>query len=152
MRRGFVLSGAYRAIPKVNVGGQYNYVHARFQRGMNDGKRIPLVSENLLRGNVSYSFSENFTFFVEGVYTGNQYPANDNANVAGKIGGYMIYNFNLRYQIKRLGVSLRMNNIFNKAYYFYTVYQASAGTAAEFFYPAPGRNVVLSANYSFGVE
>ena len=73
--------------------------------------------------------------------------ATDDANIAGKNGGYTTYNFNLGYRLKNLSASLRVNNIFNQYYYFYTVYQTSM--LSEFFYPAPGRNFTLNLKYTF---
>jgi len=146
VRRGFTLSGK-KIFNKTTVGGQYNYVNARFQSGATTGDRIPLVSESIIRGNIDYHFTDNWHFYTEAIFTGNQYAANDDANVGGLMGGYTIYNCNLGYQHKNLNVNFRINNLFNKAYYFYTVYQA--GAPSEFFYPAPERNIMLTLNYLF---
>lgn len=145
-RRGLTLSGKNQIAPKLTLDGQYNYVNARLQTGANAGNRIPLVSETIARAGVNYHFTDHLSAYTEGIFTGNQYPANDDANVAGKIGGYTAYNFHLRYVYNQLTASLRLNNIFNKYYYFYTVYQSDS----EFFYPAPGRNFTLTVKYLFG--
>lgn len=147
IRRGFTLSGKQSLLTKLTVDGQYNYASARFQGSNNAGNRIPLVSETIIRGGINYYLTENWNTYTEGIFTGNQYPANDDANVAGNIGGYTSYNFHLRYLYKTLTASLRVNNVFNKYYYFYTVYQPSMNT--EFFYPAPGRNFTFTLKYLF---
>ncbi|RDI46479.1 TonB-dependent receptor family protein [Aquicella lusitana] len=146
-RRGFTLSGKRKITQQLTVDGQYNYVNARFQDGINAGNRIPLVAENVLRAGLNYQFAQYWQAYTEALYTGNQYAANDDANVAGKTGGFTTFNFNLRYTYRKLAASFRVNNIFDRDYYFYTVYQPSM--QSEFFYPAPGRNFTLIVNYLF---
>ena len=147
VRRGLILSGKHRLTRQLSIDGQYNYVHARFQNGVNSGNLIPLVSENILHAGLNYHFAQHWNFYTEALFTGSQYAANDDANIAGRLGGYTVYNFNLRYHWKNFTASFRVNNIFNKYYYFYTVYQPSM--PSEFFYPAPTRNFVLTASYAF---
>jgi iron complex outermembrane receptor protein len=142
VRHGLSLSGKTELTKKISLDGQYNYVNARFQNGIYSGNRIPLVSENIFHGGINYHFADYFSAYAEAVYTGNQFPANDFANVAGIIGGYTLYNFNLHYAYKNITASFRINNIFNKAYYFYTIYQSSM--PMESFYPAPERNFTLT--------
>lgn len=145
VRRGLSLIEKYQLTDRVNLNGQYNYVRARFQSGPNSGNRIPLVSESILRAGVDYAITQNFNFYTEALYTGNQFAANDDANVAGKVGGYTTYNVNFRYHWHQLEASFRVNNVFNKYYYFYTVYMPSVQN--EFFYPAPGRNILFTVKY-----
>jgi iron complex outermembrane receptor protein len=147
MRRGITLSGKNFITKKLTLDGQFNYVDARFQNGVNARHRIPLVSEYILRAGVNYHFAERWGLYPELIYTGNQFAANDDANIAGALGGHTVYNVNLHYGYKQLTASFRINNIFNKYYYFYTVYTPSIPT--EFFYPAPGRNATLTVNYAF---
>ena len=146
-RHGLTVSGENQLTDQLALGGQYNYVNARFQSGINSGNRIPLVSDNIFRANVNYKITAFWNVYSEAIFTGNQFPANDDANVAGKIGGYTIYNMNLRYHQKNLEASFRVNNIFNKFYYFYTTYEPTQ--PLESFYPAPGRNFSLTVTASF---
>lgn len=147
VRHGMSISGKKSIAANFTIDAQYNYVNARFQSGPNSGNRIPLVSENIMRAGINYQFASHWNIYPEFIYTGNQFAANDDANIAGKIGGYTIYNFNLRYVYSHFTASLHFNNIFNKNYYFYTVYQPSM--PSESFYPAPDRNLTLTMNYSF---
>lgn len=148
VRRGFNLSGRATLLNRLTFDSQYNYVNARFQHGVNAGNRIPLVSENIIHAGLSHHFLENWSAYYEAIFTGAQYPANDDANVAGKIGGYTIYNFNVRYTWKAFTATLHLNNLTNKAYYFYSVYQSSM-VPSESFYPAPERNVMLTLDWLF---
>jgi iron complex outermembrane receptor protein len=147
IRRGATLSLKKQMTEKVIVDAQYNYVNARFQQGINAHHRIPLVSEHILRSGINYRVTARLNVYPEIIFTGNQFAANDDANRAGALGGYTIYNINLRYEYKELSASFRINNLFNKYYYFYTVFMPSTQTG--FFYPAPGRNVTLTVNIAF---
>lgn len=144
IRRGFSISEKYQISPQLTIGGQYNYVNARFQSGVNAGNRIPLVSENNMQANVNYQFFDYWNVYTEVIYTGNQFPANDDVNIGSPVAGYTIFNTNLRFQYKDFTASFRVNNVFNKLYDFYSVFQ---GVDSEFFYPAPGRNVLLTLKY-----
>jgi iron complex outermembrane receptor protein len=146
-RTGFTLSGKKQVTERIKLDGQYNFVNARFQNGINAGNQIPLVSENIIRAGVNYRLAEHWSFYTDAIFTGSQYAANDDANVAGKNGGYTTYNFNVRYEYQQFSAALHVNNIFDKFYYLYTTYQPGMG---EFFYPAPGRNFTLTLNYLFG--
>lgn len=139
-RRGLSLSGKYKLQQAFTIDAQFNLVDALFRNGIYQNNRIPLVSQATIHTGVNYNFTDNWHLYLEGLFTGNQYPANDYANIAIINGGYTIYNFNLGYQKHNLSISFRINNIFNKPYYVYTVYQ----TTAETFYPAPERNFTLS--------
>jgi iron complex outermembrane receptor protein len=145
-RSGFSLGEKYQVTDEFLLHGEYNYVNARFQSGPNKGNRIPLVAENLFNLGALYDFNDHWSSDVEAAYTGNQFPDNDDRNAAGKNGGYTVYNLNVQYHRDKLSAVFSFNNIFNKYYYDYTVYQSSMNS--EFYYPAAGRNVLLTVNYS----
>ncbi|MBA3661255.1 MAG: TonB-dependent receptor plug domain-containing protein [Gammaproteobacteria bacterium] len=131
---------------QLHLSAQYHFVNARFDQGIYSGKRIPLVSETILLTNLSYQWHEHWQFYVEARYTGSQYPANDYANIAGRLGGYTLFNANLHYHFKQWDVALRLNNLLGKAYYLYTVYQTNPQQV--FFYPAAERNGLLTIQYT----
>jgi iron complex outermembrane receptor protein len=142
-RLGFNVAIRYQVMQHLSVDSQYDFVDARFKSGANLDNRIPLVPAHIFHANLHYQIGPHLHFYTGTTYTGNQYTANDDQNIAGRIGGYFLYHLNIRYDYKPFFASLRINNIFNKYYYFYTVLQQST----QFFYPAPGRNFVLKINY-----
>jgi iron complex outermembrane receptor protein len=145
VRQGFLLAEKIQASEKFGIAAQYNYVNAHFASGSHSGNRIPLVAENFFHAGVDYKITDYWNIYTEASYIGNQYSANDDANTQGKIGGYTIYNVNLRCQYQHLTASFRVNNIFNKYYYYYTTFQPSMHNV--FFYPAAGRNILLTIKY-----
>lgn len=147
VRRGLSLAENYQVTERISLGGQYNYVNARFSGGIYSGNRIPLVAENIMHLGMNIKLLSHWNLYTEAIFTGNEYPDSDDANVAGKMGAYTLYNFNLRYVYHSFTASFRVNNVFNKYYYFYTVYVPM--TESEFFYPAPGRSFLLTLKYAF---
>jgi iron complex outermembrane receptor protein len=145
VRKGFSISEKIPITEKISLGSQYNLINARFQSGPNAGNRIPLVAESNLEANLNYQLSGHWTMFIEAIYTGNQFAANDDANIVGALGGYTFYNMNVKYEYKSLTTSFRVNNITNKYYYFYSVFNIYNKT--ESFYPAPGVNALLTISY-----
>lgn len=146
-RQGLSLIEKYQMNTKIGIDCQYNYVNARFRNGPDSGKRIPLVAENIFHAGINYGFVEHWNVYTEAVYTGSQYTANDNGNVAKKLSPYTVYNINLRFNYLKLTAAFRINNIFNTYYNFYATYINSIN--AEFFYPAPGRNIMFTMKYDF---
>lgn len=147
IRQGLSLSGKTLLTDILMLNTQLNLVKAHFQSGIYSGNRIPLVSECLFRTGLNYHFKNHWHFYSEALFTGNQFADNDNANIAKRTGGYTIFNFNIGYIHQNFDATFRINNLFNKNYYFYTVYQTDQDE--EFFYPAPGRNINLTMNYHF---
>lgn len=146
-RRGTSIELRFSPANKWRFDTQINLLDARFKSGTYAGNRIPLVSEFIARAGVLYRFKPDWQLYLEGIFTGNEYAANDNANISGIQGGYIIYNFNLRYQHDNLGLGFHANNLLNQYYYLYTVYQSGMNT--EFFYPAPTRNFIITISYYF---
>lgn len=145
VRKGFSISEKISITEKISLGGQYHLINARFQSGPNAGNRIPLVAESHLEANLNYQLSDHWIMFIEAIYTGNQFAANDDANRVGALGGYTFYNMNVKYDYKSFTASFRVNNMTNKYYYFYSVFNIYNGT--ESFYPAPGINALLTISY-----
>jgi iron complex outermembrane recepter protein len=148
VRQGLILSEKYPITNQITLDGQYHFVNARFQSGPDSGDRIPLVCEHLVNGGINYAWMTHWNVYAEAIYTGNQYSANDNANIGEKMGGYTVYNLNLRFIYQSFTASFRINNLFNKYYYLYTVFEPSVDE--QFFYPAATRNILLTLKYSFG--
>lgn len=146
-RVGFSFDEKFEMTNALSLTCQYHFVDAKFSSGVNIGKQIPSVAENIFHLGLNYHFLEDWIFFSEAVYTGSQFPANDDANISHKIGGYTIYNASLHYQLQQFSASLRLNNLFNKFYNLYTVYTPSTNT--DSFYPAPGRNFYFTMQYEW---
>lgn len=144
-RYGASITYQVRLLRQLKMDGQYNYVHARFNTGLFQGNRIPLVAEHIARMGINFSISEIQNLYMETIYTGNQIPANDDANQSGLMGGYTVFNFSARYIKSHFIIDLHINNIFAKKYYLYTFYQKFLDS--QFFYPAPERTYTLGLKF-----
>jgi iron complex outermembrane receptor protein len=144
-RRGIFLSEKYQVNKLLSVTARYDYVNAVFQNGVFAGKRIPLVAKNIFHAAIHYRITDHAQLYTEATYTGNEFVENDNLNTADTLGGYTLFNVNLDYFYKNFKAALRVNNIFNKYYYSYSVYSQSMRDT--FFYPAPGRSFTLQLKY-----
>ncbi len=148
LRDGMVLTDQYNLTRTLSLLGQYNYVDARFSSGINKGDYIPFVAKNIASIGLNYQFLENYNLYINDTYIGNRYASGDISNVNGILGGYSIYNINLSYQRAKWTLSARVNNLFNKKYNSFTVYEPSSMN--DFVYPAPGFNFLLTAKYQIG--
>ena len=132
-------------IDKVNeilsLEAQYSYVNAVFRSGQFKGNRIPFVAQNSLQGSASLYLKPHWTVYSEAIFTGERYAAGDDTNKASKIPSLWVFNGAISYHYKKLTASLRLNNIFNV---LYNAYVSTTSTAAEAYYPAPGRNFMLT--------
>ncbi len=118
----------------------YNFVNAK----LDSGKTVPFVARNTVRVASDYILQKNWELFAEGVYIGSRYLASDVQNLANKLSDHTVFNANINYHHKPFTVSLRCNNIFNKYYYSYGTVQYFNGAYPSYFYPAPGRNFLLT--------
>ena len=146
-RLGSSLAVKYPIHKKLIADATVNLVNAIFRSGVNSGNHIPLVADVMAHGGLLYRFDAHWQLYAEAALTGREFAANDNANVGSANGGFTLYNFNLRYRYQAITAAFHVNNIFNKHYYLYTVYQV--GVANEYFYPAPDRNFMLTVSGSF---
>lgn len=148
LRNGLVLSSQYALNSSLILNGQYSYVDAQFASGPYSGNTIPFVATNLLNLGADYYFFTKTDLYVEQLYTGRRYAASDFSNVNGILGGYTVYNASLNYHTKNWVLSGRLNNILNKEFSAFTVYTPTV--MADYSYPAPGRNFMLTVKYDFG--
>jgi len=146
-RKGFNLSVSQSYTSKLGWQVKYDAVSAHFQHGLNSNKRIPMVAENVLTAGIYYHIEPAWELHLNALYTGSQFASGDEANVGGELGGYTIYRFNVKYHFKQWRAMFQVNNIFNKYYNLYTIYQPSLQNM--FFYPAAGREVLLTLQYLF---
>ncbi|OGT30649.1 MAG: hypothetical protein A3E87_06720 [Gammaproteobacteria bacterium RIFCSPHIGHO2_12_FULL_35_23] len=143
-RTGFSLDGNYQLFKPLTLNLIYRYVNAYFSSGPDKGNRIPFVANNNVAVNVIYSFKKNLTFMLGAIYLGNKPFANDPEARSSLLGGYTLYNANVRYQHHKLIVNLQLNNITNKYYYAYAFDMYNGNQTSSYYYPAPGRNFMLN--------
>lgn len=142
-RDGINVGIAFKAMENLTLTTRYSYIDAVFRSGNFKGNRIPFVSEHSLRFNSLWQLPSHWSFFSEAVYTGRRFASGDDSNTAAIIPSQWIFNTAINYKIKKVMLSLRVNNIFNK---MYNAYVSTTATSEEAYYPAPGINAMLTAS------
>lgn len=130
------------------AGISYDFVDSEITDGPFQGNRIPLVPEQQARLFGEWAVTGRSSLFAEAIYVGDQVLGGDFSNAFDTLDSYTVVNLNARYERGGWVLDARINNLFDKAY----SESASLGTDASFatrpaFFPAPERNLWLSASY-----
>ncbi|MGD9390807.1 MAG: TonB-dependent receptor, partial [Thioalkalispiraceae bacterium] len=121
-RNGLILEGTHQYSPVFNLNAQYNYIDSSFDGGPFDGNDIPFVASHNLTLNAHYKITGNWSTTAEARYTGSRYQGGDYTNSVDKLPSLTVLNAQLRYQQKNWSASLRINNLTDKDYAGYAVY------------------------------
>jgi len=104
------------------------------------------VASNTFDLAMTLDFLRHWTLYLDSLYTGHRYASGDDANQGYGIPAYIIFNGSVTFQYKRLNLVLRVNNLFNKYYNAYASLITYNNTSTEYYYPAAGRNAMLTAS------
>lgn len=148
IRNGVIISSSYPLCSRWDINGQYSYVDAHFAGGQYKNNTIPGVVNQSATIAAFYQLTTGTKLYAQEMYVSSRFASNDDANVAGKLSGYWLSNLGLAYDYKAIKLNFRINNLFNRAYSLYTVYDPSSGGLA--YYPATGRNFLLTIGINIG--
>jgi len=144
-RVGALFSMNYQLTPHLNVGGDYSWVNARFSAGLFRGKHIPFVANQTWDLHGIWQIAEHWHGYGEVNFVGRRYPGADMANLTNPLPATTVLNANVSYDCKWLTVALRLNNITDQRYYSYAVFAYDSNQLpVTYYYPAPGRSVMLT--------
>lgn len=144
-RKGVVLSGLWRASADINLEANYSYTDAEIQAGAFKGNTVPFVAKETANLVFSYAVFDFLSLYLDAQYTGSRYAIGDQANTGGEIGGYTVYNANIRFEYSGAYAQLRFNNISGKEYNGY-----SGGVAPfDYNYPAAEESYRFTVGYHF---
>lgn len=143
-RRGIDIDGGYQVSKQIFIGGSLAYRDARFASGANQGKQIPLSAREIatLRGEYAIDSFRKLGLLTH--WTASQYIAGDFTNQI-RMPSYGVTDLYYQHRIGKVDLSLRLQNLFDKAYYSY----ASLSNGAAAVYPDTGRSFWLSARVGF---
>lgn len=147
-RRGLILSTAHRYNNQLQLTANYSFTDSEIMAGTHAGNEVPYVPNHSASVGLDYQLNTETNLYLDAKYTGSQFQDDDEANTLAQVGGYTVVNANVRWKLQNWDASLRVNNLFDKAYDAYTIAAAwlPGGTA---YYPAAGRQVMLTLGYSF---
>ncbi|MDC0535494.1 TonB-dependent receptor [Francisellaceae bacterium] len=149
---GVILSGNIQPIDILNAGASITWQRNVFKNGdvVNgtdlSGDSVPGVPNYLAEAHSNLKITEPVNWYLQVLYTGSMYADGDFDNSLGKVAGYFLVNSAISYKLSSWLFSLRVNNIFNKQYnYFTTTY----GDGQLYVYPAAGTNGAVMVTYEF---
>lgn len=152
-RNGLILEGRYGIGDQIVLSGSYSYLDGKFTSGQFMGKTLTFLPEHSARAAITYKINDITGMFVEWLGQGRRRFDGDYINEFGRLPGYGMVNMNAWRRIGKLQISLKINNLLNKLYsdsgtVGFDFRQAFPSPLAETYYPAPGRNLMLTLSYS----
>lgn len=149
-RTGVIVEGGAPIAGGLSVHAQYSWVDARFDEGSFAGNDIPMVAEHQASLVLDYVPRAAWSLYGEIQYTSEQVADGDYANELDALDAYTVTNLGARLVSGPWRLSARVNNVFDENYSGYAVKDYNPWPAAETaYYPAPERNVMISAAYRF---
>jgi iron complex outermembrane receptor protein len=140
---------------RVTVSGNYTFTDARFDGGVYDGNEIPVVPRHKASLGSRVLLKKDLSWNILGTYVGKRYFYNDQANTYSRLNGYVVADTGFTLSRKDWSLTFMVNNLLDKQYADYAgvrvtedgVYGYHVGD--KFYFPSPGRNFTLKAEYAF---
>jgi iron complex outermembrane receptor protein len=148
-RDGINTDWQWAATDQLQLIASAGYVDAKIRAGDFQGETVPFVARYTGSVGIDWQILSSIDFYVDAQYTGQRYRSGDDGNNLGQLGGYTIYNANLRWQQNNWYTSVRANNLFAKEYNGFTGSFLSGDTAVVFAYPAAKRQLFFTVGYKF---
>lgn len=133
----------------LNVRVSAGYVDAEVTSGDFKGNTVPFVANYTGSTGIDWQIVPSVNLYVDAQYTGKRYRAGDDPNAFGELGGYTVWNANLRWENKHWYSTLRVNNITNKKYEGFTGISISSYGNYYYGYPAAERQTFITVGYKF---
>lgn len=152
-RQGAEIEGSWAVTNKIDIFGNYTYTEARFREGNFGGvdiagNIIPLVPRHSAAAGGTFRLAPETRIAAMMNYVGEQVFDNDQANTATRrMPDYVTVDLKVTHQIRKLLLSMAVNNLFDEKYFSYAIRNA-AGTSFNAL-PARERNVWFTMKYQF---
>jgi iron complex outermembrane receptor protein len=144
-RQGIEVGATVRPFPWLGIWGNYGYLRPLLRGGPFSGNDIPAVPRHKGSIRADIDLGKGFLFNARTNIVGASYLISDFANSAGRLDGYCTVDANLSWTWKGLKAFVGVNNVFDTKYEEFGT--LVAGTRS--FFPAPERNWLLGASYTF---
>lgn len=142
-RQGVVLSSIWDITESLNAQLNYSYVDAEITSGTYGGNTVPFVAKQTANLVLTYQFNKHWSFFADAQFTGKRYGASDDTNQSGELGGYTLFNANIRYSHNSFYAQLRANNLTANEY------NGFESVIYDYAYPAAEDTYQLSIGYTY---
>ena len=121
------------------------FIDAQITSGPYAGNKTPAVSDRTFSFKTQWSQKPDLIHSLSAKWIDDQYLTSDFTNTNPKLPAYKIINYNLSRKIENWNVNFKIENLSNEQY---ISFGAGSGAALGY-YPAPERNFMLSAKYTF---
>ena len=151
-RTGLRLTAAVPLTPRWRLHAVYAWTNARFASGTFDGNEVPLVARNTLKAALSWLPRSGLSVTATLRARDESYAAGDFSNALAPLPGGTVVDLGGRYAWRSWVFAARIGNLCDRRYSDYAAKgynPAQAYAAQTAYYPAPRRNVSLSASYRF---
>jgi len=153
-RRGVMLEGSFTLTESVELAASYSYVDAELTSGRFDGADLTFIPDYSGSFSAHYRHDEHLSAYVEVVGVSDRVFGGDFANAFAELPGHVVGNLNLAYDYRQFRLSVRVNNLLDKGYsdsgnIGFDFRVPFPSPQAETYFPAPGRNLMLSVQYSY---
>jgi len=125
----------------------YTYQNARFDKGPNDDKYIPMVPTHSASQTLSADFMTHYNFALMGRFVGSRFAINDVQNVTSRVKPFQVLDTKLTYKAKNYEIYAAANNIFDMRYSEYVA--KSTSSSDKSYFPAPERNFAVGMDVKF---
>lgn len=133
----------------LSVRASAGYVDAEVRAGDYRGNAVPFAAKQTGSIGVEWRINAMFDLYADAQYTGRRFRSGDDPNQLGELGGYTIYNANLRWHRDRWYATLRVNNLTATEYEGFSGVSISSFGIFEFAYPAAERETFVTVGYTF---
>jgi len=140
---------SWAATNTVTLRASIGYVDAEIRAGAFKGNTVPFAAEYTSSFGINWQLNEMFDIYADAQYTGRSYRSGDDPNILGELGGYTIYNANLRWHVENWYATVRINNLTAKEYDGFSGAFVSSFGNSEYAYPAAERQVYATVGYRF---
>ncbi len=132
---------------KLELATSYTYQDARFDKGANNKKEIPMVPVHAASQSITAEFLKYYNVSFTDRYVGSRFAINDVLNETPPIKPYMVLDGKLAYKRSSYEFYVAANNILNAKYSNYVA--KSTFSSAKSYYPSPERNFNLGVDLKF---
>ncbi|MDZ7736001.1 MAG: TonB-dependent receptor [Gammaproteobacteria bacterium] len=146
-RTGFIVDANFQPIRDLTLNASFSYVDADIESGSLAGGTVPLVAEETATVSANYNFPYGVDAYLEVHGTGERAAATDYFNNGETLPGYVLLNGSLSYSKGPFRLALRGNNLLDKEYSTFASFSSFSGVTS--FFPAPERNFMLTATYTY---
>jgi iron complex outermembrane receptor protein len=142
-RQGFELDAEQRIAADWSVSAHYQHVQARFTEGVNDGKEMVLVPKNTLTARLSWATARQSADIGAQWVDSQRYGSDFSNTCAGEIPAFTTLDARYAHKFGQWEFALSGLNLADKQY------TSQAFSCKGGIYPADGRQMKVSARYTF---